>query len=47
VARPEVRKIIESKMAEPRSSTPRELGALIQREIQQWSPVITRNNIKL
>lgn len=47
VARPEVRKLIESKMAEPRSSTPKELEALIQHELKQWSPVITRNNIKL
>ncbi|HSW19080.1 MAG TPA: tripartite tricarboxylate transporter substrate-binding protein [Ramlibacter sp.] len=47
VARPDVRKIIESKMAEPRSSTPQELEALIQREIKQWAPVITKNNIKL
>lgn len=47
VARPEVRKLIEAKMAEPRSSTPQELDALIQREIQQWAPVITKNNIKL
>lgn len=47
VARPDVRKLIEAKMAEPRSSTPQELESLIQREIQQWQPVITRNNIKL
>lgn len=47
VARPEVRKLIEAKMAEPRSSTPQELDALIRREIQQWAPVITKNNIKL
>lgn len=47
VARPDVRKLIESKMAEPRSSTPQELEALIQREIQQWQPVVSKNNIKL
>jgi tripartite-type tricarboxylate transporter receptor subunit TctC len=47
VARPEVRKVIESKMAEPRSSTPQEMEALIQRELRQWAPVITKNNIKL
>ncbi|TFZ03163.1 tripartite tricarboxylate transporter substrate binding protein [Ramlibacter henchirensis] len=47
VARPDVRKLIEAKMAEPRSSTPQELEALIQSEIRQWQPVITRNNIKL
>ena len=47
VARADVRKLIEGKMAEPRSGTPEELEALIQREIQQWRPVITKNNIKL
>lgn len=47
VARPEVRKLIEDKMAEPRSSSPGELASIIQREISQWKPVITRNNIKL
>jgi tripartite-type tricarboxylate transporter receptor subunit TctC len=46
VARPDVRKLIEAKMAEPKSSTPQELESLIQREIQQWEPVITKNNIK-
>ena len=47
LARPDVRKIIEAKMAEPRSSTPKELEATIQREIEQWAPVIRKNNIKL
>jgi tripartite-type tricarboxylate transporter receptor subunit TctC len=47
VARPDVRKIIEGKMADPRSSTPQELDALIRREIGQWAPVIATNNIKL
>lgn len=47
VARPDVRKLIASKMAEPRSSTPQELASLIQRELKQWQPVITSNNIKL
>lgn len=47
IARPDVRKIIESKMAEPRSSSPQKLSALIQREIRMWEPVITKNNIKL
>ncbi|MDM0015206.1 tripartite tricarboxylate transporter substrate binding protein [Variovorax sp. J22P168] len=47
VARSEVRKLIEDKMAEPRSSSPDELASIIQREISQWKPVITRNNIKL
>jgi tripartite-type tricarboxylate transporter receptor subunit TctC len=47
VARPEVRKLIEDKMAEPRSSSPDELASIIQREISQWKPVIARNNIKL
>jgi tripartite-type tricarboxylate transporter receptor subunit TctC len=47
VARPDVRKLIESKMAEPRSSSPEELASTIQREIAQWKPIITKNNIKL
>jgi tripartite-type tricarboxylate transporter receptor subunit TctC len=34
-------------MAEPRSSTPEELASLIQREMAQWKPIITKNNIKL
>lgn len=42
-----VRKLIEDKMAEPRSSTPEEMSGLIQRELDQWRPVITKNNIKL
>lgn len=47
VARPDVRKNIESKMAEPRSSTPKELETIIQREIDQWGPLIQKNGIKL
>jgi len=47
VARPDVRKLIESKMAEPRSSSPDELASIIQREIAQWKPIVTKNNIKL
>jgi tripartite-type tricarboxylate transporter receptor subunit TctC len=47
VARPDVRKLIEAKMAEPRSSTPEELASLIQREMAQWKPIIAKNNIKL
>ncbi len=44
---PGVRKLIEDKMAEPRSSTPDEMSRLIQRELEQWRPIITKNNIKL
>jgi len=44
---PGVRKLIEDKMAEPRGSTPEEMARLIQRELDQWRPVITKNNIKL
>jgi tripartite-type tricarboxylate transporter receptor subunit TctC len=44
---PAVRKLIEDKMAEPRSSTPAEMARLIQRELDQWRPVIEKNNIKL
>ncbi len=44
---PQVRKLIEDKMALPRSSTPQEMAAMIQRELDQWRPVISKNNIKL
>lgn len=47
VAKPEVRAIIEGKLAEPRSSTPSELEDIIKRELDQWGPVIRKNNIKL
>lgn len=47
VARSDVRKLIEAKMAEPRSSSPGELASIIEREIAQWKPVIANNNIKL
>lgn len=47
VARPEVRKLIEDKMAEPRSSSPAEMASVIQRELAQWKPIIAKNNIKL
>lgn len=47
VARPVVRKLIEDKMAEPRSSSPDEMASVIQRELAQWKPIIAKNNIKL
>lgn len=47
VAKPEVRKLIEDKMAEPRSSSPDEMASVIQRELAQWKPIIANNNIKL
>jgi tripartite-type tricarboxylate transporter receptor subunit TctC len=45
VAQPEVRKLLEEKMVEPRSSAPEELEALIQREMAQWGAVIRKANI--
>lgn len=47
VARPDVRRQLEAKMAEARSSTPQELEALIKREIDLWGEVIRKANIKL
>lgn len=46
VARPEVRKLFVDRNVEPRSSTPEQLEATIQREIQLWGPVVQRANIK-
>jgi tripartite-type tricarboxylate transporter receptor subunit TctC len=46
VARPEVRKLFVDRNVEPRSSTPEQLEATIQRELQLWGPVVQRANIK-
>lgn len=46
VARPEVRKLFVDRNVEPRSSTPEQLEATIQRELQVWGPVVQRANIK-
>lgn len=47
VAQPDVRKILEGKMVEPRSSTPQELEEIIKSEIKQWGPVIRKSNITM
>jgi tripartite-type tricarboxylate transporter receptor subunit TctC len=47
VAQPEVRRILEEKMVEPRSSTPLELENIIKEEIKQWGPVIRKANITM
>lgn len=44
---PEVRRGIEAKMAEPRSSTPEAMGIMMEHELKHWGPIITKNNIKL
>jgi len=45
--RPEIRKFFSDRNVEPYGSTAAELGALIDSEIKQWSPVIKRANIKV
>lgn len=47
VARPDVRRVLEQKMVEPRSSTPEELQRRIQLETETWAPIIRKYNIKL
>ena len=46
VARPEVRKLFVDRNVEPRSSTPEQMEATIQRELQVWGPVVQRANIR-
>ena len=47
VQRPEVRKFFVDRNVEPWGSTPAELGALIDSELQQWAPVIRQANITM
>lgn len=44
--RPDVRRVLEDKMADPHPSSPKELEALIAREIEQWGDVIRKANVK-
>ncbi len=46
VARPEVRKLFSDRNVAARSSTPAEFEQMIRDEIQQWTPVVARTDIK-
>lgn len=45
--KPDVRKFFIDRNVEPYGSTPAELGALIDSELKQWSPVIKKANITM
>lgn len=47
LARPDVRKFFTDRNADPRSSTPDELARIIDEELAQWGPIVTKYNIKL
>ncbi len=47
VQRPEVRKLFIDRNVEPRGGTPQELDRLIDAELEQWGPVISKSNITL
>ncbi|WP_454740139.1 Bug family tripartite tricarboxylate transporter substrate binding protein [Cupriavidus necator] len=46
VAQPNIQKVLEEKMVEPHSSTPKEFEALIKREMDVWGAVIRKANIR-
>ncbi|TCP08328.1 Bug family tripartite tricarboxylate transporter substrate binding protein [Caldimonas thermodepolymerans] len=45
--RPDVRKVIEDKMAQPRGTTPQEMAGIMKAELDHWGPIISKNNIQL
>lgn len=47
VSRPEIRRMFTERNIEARSSTPRELEAMIRNEMTQWGQVITKANVKV
>lgn len=47
VARPDIHKLFTDRKIEARSTTPQDMGRIIQDEMNQWGPVVRKANIQM